>query len=150
IIPAVFFELATNNSRRAVTHNVPFDNEILERKLTPVGWPSVPIDRFDCTLARALAVGLPAGLDDLAKALDLTNQKDPAGKRLMQQMSKPRKPRKGEDPKGVYWHYDEDPDKRARFVDYGIQDTKCLNEAHSRLPLLSRRERAVWALDYRI
>ena len=50
-----------------------------------------------CTMAMALAVGLPARLSSAADALELANRKDAAGERLMHQMSKPRRPRQGED-----------------------------------------------------
>jgi hypothetical protein len=45
-------------------------------------------------------LGLPAKLGMAADALELANRKDAAGERLMHQMSKPRRPRKGEDPAG--------------------------------------------------
>ena len=55
-----------------------------------------------------LALGLPARLSAVADALELANRKDAAGERLMHQMSKPRKPRQGEDPAGCYWFDDDD------------------------------------------
>ena len=57
-------------------------------------------------MAMCLALGLPAKLGAAADALELVNRKDAAGERLMHQMSKPRKPRQGEDPAGTYWFDD--------------------------------------------
>ena len=59
------------------------------------GWPLVPLERHRCTMAMALALGLPAKLSAAADALELANRKDAAGERLMHQMSKPRRARQG-------------------------------------------------------
>ena len=52
-------------------------------------------------MAMGLALALPGKLDLAAEALELLNQKDKAGQRLMLMMAKPRRPRKDEDPTRV-------------------------------------------------
>ena len=59
-------------------------------------------------MAAALALALPAKLELVAEVLELQHQKDRTGQRLMVMMSKPRRPRKDEDPDGCYWFDDED------------------------------------------
>ena len=58
------------------------------------GWPLIPIERQRCTMAMALALSLPAKLETVARALELRNQKDVVGHRLMLMMAKPRKARR--------------------------------------------------------
>jgi DNA polymerase bacteriophage-type len=50
-------------------------------------WPKVK--KWRCTMAAALASGLPGSLENAAKALKLDVEKDMAGRRLMLKMSKP-------------------------------------------------------------
>ena len=109
------------------------------------GFPLVPLERHRCTMAAALAVGLPARLDKVADALELANRKDKAGERLMHQLSKPRRPRKDEDPSGTYW--DDDPEKLARWGAYGKQDVEVEREISRLVPTLSPTERATWLLS---
>ena len=91
---------------------------------------------------------MPARLSAAADALELTNRKDAAGERLMHQMSKPRKPRKGEDPAGAYWF--DDQDRLDRLYSYCQQDVEVERELHDRLPPLSPAEQALWVLSCRI
>ncbi|MFY9294483.1 MAG: hypothetical protein WAP03_27920 [Methylorubrum rhodinum] len=78
-------------------HNAAFERLLWQMILTPrYGWPPVRVEQFRCTAATAAALSLPRDLGGLALALGLEQQKDKAGKRLIQVFSKPRKPRKGE------------------------------------------------------
>jgi DNA polymerase len=63
----------------------------------------------------------------------------------MRMMAKPRKPRSGEDPSGVYWH--DDPEKIARLSNYCIRDTDAEREVYHHLPPLTEAEQALWVLD---
>ena len=98
-IPEVWFEAARNPNWIIVAHGDHFETAIEQHILAPrFGFLLIPIERHRCTQAMALALGLPARLSALANALELANRKDAAGERLMHQMSKPRRPRKDEDP----------------------------------------------------
>ena len=77
-----FFEAAANPTWVIAAHNEAFETAIEQ-------------------LAMSLAAGLPARRAPRADALELKNRKDAAGERLMHLTSKPRKPRKGEDPGAV-------------------------------------------------
>src|SRR6516165_3552771 len=120
-IPEVFVEAARNPDWLIVAHNDAFERAIEELILAPrYGWPIVPIERHRCTMAMTLAAALPGELKKVAEALDLPVRKDAEGERLMLQMARPRKPRPGEDPTGLYWH--DEPEKLARLCEYCKRD----------------------------
>ena len=127
-------------------HNDAFETAIEQHVLAPrYGWPIIPPERHRCTMAMCLALGLPAKLGAAADALELANRKDAAGERLMRQMSKPRKPRKGEDPAGAYWF--DDQERLDRLYSYCKQDVEVERELYNRLPPLSAAEQTLWALE---
>ena len=96
-------------------------------------------------MAMALAAGLPARLDRIAVALELSNRKDAAGERLMHQMSKPRRAHKDEEPDRIYWF--DDQERLDRLYEYCQQDVEVEREIYRRLPPLSPTEQAVWELS---
>ena len=106
-VPAEFIEAAYDPSWTVAAHNDAFESAIEQHVLHPViDWPIVPLERHVCTMAMALAAGLPARLSAVADALELSNRKDAAGERLMHQTSKPRRAHKDEDPADTYWFAD--------------------------------------------
>ena len=148
-IPAEFFEAEANSSWRVAAHNDAFESAIEQHVLHPrIGWPLIPLERHVCTQATSLAVGLPAKLSAAADALELRNRKDAVGERLMHQMSKPRKPRMGEDPAGTFWF--DDQERLDRLYSYCKQDVEVERELHDRLRPLSPAEQALWALSSQI
>jgi DNA polymerase bacteriophage-type len=148
-IPEVWFEAAANLNWTAHAHNDPFESAIEERILHPrYGFPLIPMERHRCTQAAALALALPPKLALLADAMGFANRKDAAGERLMHQMTKPRKPKAGEDPDGVYWH--EDGDKVFRLSDYNCRDVEVEREAGTTFPPLSDAEQKVWLLSNKV
>jgi DNA polymerase len=77
--------------------------------------------------------------------LNLAQQKDAAGHQVMMKLAKPRKPREGEDPNGIYWH-EYDP----RLGAYCQQDVEVERAAYHRVGHLSGEEQALWVLDAKI
>lgn len=77
-----------------VCHNATFEricwNWLLTVRYVP-HWPKLTIEQQSCTMARAAAVSLPQGLDDLAEVLNQKQRKDMHGYSLMMKMAKPRK-----------------------------------------------------------
>jgi DNA polymerase len=143
-IPDVFFTAARDPDWIVVAHNDQFETAIETRILAPqYGWPIVPIERHRCTMAMASACALPAKLKTVAEVLELSARKDDS--RLMQQMARPRKPRAGEDPNGIYWH--DEPEKLERLCAYARQDVDVERELFHRLPPLADTEQALWVLD---
>src|SRR5262245_24540465 len=63
----------------------------------------------------------------------------------MLRMCKPRKPHRGEDPNGIYWH--DSPALRTRLGQYCKQDVEVERELHSRIGFISEAEQKVWEVD---
>jgi DNA polymerase bacteriophage-type len=148
-VPAAFLEAAANSNWIVVAHNDQFETAIEQHILAPrYGWPQIPIERHRCTMAAALACGLPARLSAAANALELVSRKDAAGERLMHQTSKPRKAHKDEDPDQVYWF--EDSERLNRLYSYCRQDVEVERELYERLPSLPPAEQKLWELSTRI
>ena len=148
-VPPEFVEAARNPSWTVCAHNDSFEIAIERQILGPRhGFPLVPHERHCCTMAVALALGLPARLDAVADALELANRKDAAGQRLMQQMTKPRRARKDEDATGTLWF--EDDERLQRLYEYCKQDVGVERELHERLALLSPAEHTLRLLSNRI
>ena len=134
-VPIEFIEAAQNPSWIVAAHNDAFETAIEKEIMLPrYGWPVIPIERHRCTQAMCLALALPARLGAAADALELRNRKDAAGERLMHQMSKPRRPRKDEDPNQVYWF--EDDDRLQRLYACSRQDVEVERELYCLLPSL--------------
>lgn len=138
-------------------HNAGFEIQCWEWLRRNLGWIIPPYENFRCTAATAAALALPRALDTkgsvtgLAEALGLDVRKDKEGARLIQKFSKPRRPRKGEDPNGVYWNEPEDhPEDYAKFQDYRDQDVIVEAAADRRMIPLSDAEQAVWVLTEKI
>ena len=130
-------------------HNVGFEWHIIEYITAPrYGWPRVDPERLDCTAVRSAVQSLPRNLGGAAQALGLPAEKDDAGRRLMLQMMKPRKPRKNEDPHALLWWDDED--RRQRLEAYCRQDVEVERALDRVLEPLSARERKLWMLDFKI
>jgi DNA polymerase bacteriophage-type len=145
-IPKPFIAAAANPDWLVAAHNDQFEAAIEERLLNPrFGWSIIPIDRHRCSMAMALANALPASLGGAAEALGLALQKDAEGHRLMMQMAKPRRARKGENPNAIYWH--DDPERHARLRDYCRRDVEVERELLRRLRPLSNDEQLLWQLD---
>lgn len=118
---------------------------VLARKY---GWPVPKLEQYRCVMAQAYAMGLPGKLEDSAHAMHLPERKDVEGHRIMLQLSKPRRPRKGEDPNGIYWW--DDQEKIAKLFSYCRQDVRTEMAVHDKLPPLQETELQTWFLDQRI
>src|SRR4051794_22879529 len=148
-VPQVFIDAARNSNWLIAAHNDQFETAIEQHVLAPrFGWPMVPVERHRCTMAAALAAGLPARLSTVADALELAFRKDAAGERLMHQMSKPRRPHKDEPADGIFWF--DDSDRLQRLASYCKEDVEVERELFNRLPPLSLAEQSLWQLSCEI
>lgn len=120
-------------------------NAIMARRY---GWPPLPITQCVDTMAEAYAMGFPGSLGKAAAALQLEEQKDDAGHRLMLRLSKPRAPRKNEIASLTYW--EDDPAKFDRLYEYCKQDVRTEMAVAQRLMRLAPEERKLWLLDHAI
>lgn len=134
----VFRRAVENPDILLVAHNAMFEiaiyNEVLVRRY---GYPEIPISRWCCTMARAVARGLPPSLKLVAKELGLKEEKDSKGELLIRYMCRPKKD-------GSFaWN----PELQAQMESYCLQDIKTELELHKTLPMLQEYERKVWELD---
>jgi DNA polymerase len=148
-VPAEILTAAADPETLIVAHNDAFERQVEERILHPrYSWPIFPLERRRCAMTMALASALPASPEGAAEALGLPVRKDAEGARLMRLMSRPRKPRKNEDPTGVYWH--DDPEKLERLYAYCRNDVEVEHRLFERLGPLIADEQLLWQLDARI
>ena len=94
--PSVFLEIAANPKEwQLIAHNYEFERAILENILMPRhGFRPIPLEAQHCTQRLALANAYPAELDLLAQALGLPYRKDPAARKAMLAVSRPKAQRK--------------------------------------------------------
>jgi DNA polymerase len=148
-VPPEFIEAAQNPDWIVCAHNAQFEIALEHFILTRRhGFPKFPLSRQRCTMAKALACSLPPKLELVAQALELLNEKDRAGHRLMLMMAKPRRPRKDEDPQALLWFDDEE--RRLRLYEYARQDAEVERELDQALQPLSDDELKIWQFDLRV
>ena len=129
-------------------HNAGFEYCIWNYLLVPRwGVPALPFHQMDCTAARASIMALPRSLGGAGAALGLEVQKDDEGSRLMMRMAKPRKPRKGEDPDGIYWW--DDLERRQRLIAYCRQDVEAERALSKVLRPMTPDARDMWLHDHK-
>jgi DNA polymerase len=129
-----------------IAHNANFERAIWAGVLAPrYGWPLPKKEQWQCTMAMALAMSLPASLQNAAAAVGLDQGKDMGGRDLMLRMARPRKARKGEDPKEIHWFDDEE--RLNRLYSYCRQDVEVERQLHKRLLSLRPSEQRLWVLD---
>jgi DNA polymerase len=138
--PSVFAEIASNPSDwQVVSHNYEFERAILEHVLVPRhGFPSLPLQVHHCSQRLALANAYPAELDLLAQALGLPYRKDPAARKAMLAVSRPRTQRKRKATTIPTW--DEDPAKLQLLYERCKRDvttTRAVWQSPKLKPLLS-------------
>jgi DNA polymerase len=129
--------------------NAAFERTLWREIIGPRYRAPVPaMGQWFCTAASAAALGLPRALEQCGQALRLPIEKDMAGNRLMMQMCKPRKARKGEDPEKLYWF--DDTERMLRLGDYCKQDVRTERAVCNNVVPLTDRARAVYMVDQRI
>lgn len=125
--------------------NANFERIMWREILTPrYGWPLPKLTQFRCVMVKCLAMALPGKLEHAAPALGLPIVEDAAGSRVMMQLAKPRRPRKGEAP-GLYWW--DTPEKLARLGEYCRTDVRVEQAIDERTLPLSPQEQELWFLD---
>lgn len=131
-----------------IAHNSHFDRTLLRHC-----WGiDIPVERWQDTMIKAMAHGLPGGLDKIGQivGLDDDHAKDKRGRELIQLFCKPR-------PKGHTLRRatrETHPKEWNEFLEYSRQDIVAMRAIHQRLPSWNYRtghpELALWHLDQRI
>lgn len=126
--------------------NAAFERVIWRHVLGPrYGFPVPATSQWRCTMAAAMALSLPGGLDDCAAALALDYRKDSDGYRKMLQMSRPR--RVADDGTATWW---DDPERRATLGRYCRQDVRVERAVGKMILPLREEEQRLWVLDQEI
>ncbi|HKJ03339.1 MAG TPA: DNA polymerase, partial [Longimicrobiales bacterium] len=129
--------------------NANFERIISWNILEPrYGFPHAELEQYWDTAADAAALGLPRKLVDAARVLGAEAQKDMEGHRLMMQMARPRRLRKGEPRGELYWF--DDVTRRHRLYEYCKDDVRTEMAVGAKLRPLSPEEREMYLLDQRI
>lgn len=140
---------AIKHAKTVHAFNANFERAIFAGLMGPRhGWLQPAPTAWRCVMVQALAMSLPGGLGDCAKAIGLTERKDDDGKSLMLRMAKPRKPRKGEpDDKLLWW---DDEERLQKLYAYCKQDVEVERAIERHLLPLRKQELDLWHLDQAI
>ena len=93
---------------KLIAHSHEFERAIYELILVPrFDFPLIPLTVQHCTQQLASRNAYPAELGLLSQALGLPYRKNREAAKAMRDLSRPRKPRRGEDRNQVYWIEDE-------------------------------------------
>jgi DNA polymerase len=111
------------------------------------GWPILPLDQTVCVMARSRRFSLPGVLDKAAAVLG-SERKDPAGKSLIQKLTRPHSLTKTR--RSFRRTPESDWADFAKFYSYNLDDVKAEDDAAARIPDLSEAERRQWLLDQTI
>jgi len=103
-------------------HNATFERVSLRK----IGY-DISIDQWHCSMIKAVSCGLPFGLDQVSKALDLVNKKLDTGKNLIRFFSMPCKPTIS-NRKRTRNYPEDDLIKWQMYKDYNIVDVEAERE----------------------
>ena len=111
-------------------------------------WPIPRVEQFNCTMARAQVLSLPASLEQCAIAVNVEHRKDRAGYNVMMRTCRPTKAWR-ENPVGEpVW--EEDPELLKKLGAYCAVDVEVERAIGKQLAHLSKRERKVWLFDRKV
>ena len=140
-------QILVDPSLTLVAHNAGFEHAILTAPhlVKKYRIPSITLDRWDDTAARAARMALPRSLEQSAKALDLPVQKDVEGARIMMQLCKPRS--YDDNGKPIWW---DDPAKLQRLSEYCAVDVRVGTKLSEFTRPLPDSERQIWLMTEEI
>jgi DNA polymerase len=140
-------------------HNAWFERGLWQNIMVPrYGWSTIGHSQWRCSAAKAAAHAIPRGLDDALAAMKLRVRKDDTGHKVMQKMTKPRKPRKAEIEAWTAAHgkarmprlYHETLEQMVALWDYCMQDVVAEVALSAALPDLSDDEQDYYLMDQTI
>lgn len=144
--PSDDLALAMLECDEVVAHNAMFDRNVLRR--TPL--PEIPLEKWRCTMVRALSHSLPGGLDKLCDILQVPQDqaKLKAGKELVRLFCMPRPVNAKIRRATRHTH----PQEWQQFLAYAGGDILAMRAAEKRIPDWNYKgnELALWHLDQRI
>ena len=111
------------------------------------GWPPLPLAQCRCAMAKSRRHSLPGALGNVTKVLG-TPQKDPAGNKLLQKLSRPHTPTKNR--KEHRWTLQTAMEDYLALYRYCDQDTVAEDNVSAHIPDLTPDELATWQMDQTI
>src|SRR5215831_1248144 len=132
---------AAIKDRLFISHGT-FDRICWNVFLVPLGLPRIKIENSIDNMVLCQKAGIPSGLGAAAKALKFPPELQKFDDRTALEMSRPREPRPGEDPDGLYAL--DDPEKWAKLIKRGTRDVEVLRALNKVLPPLTKREHLEW------
>lgn len=136
---------------RFEAHNVMFERAIWTLVCVPrYGFPPLPPEQLDCTMATARVDQYPGGLENLGNVLKLPVRKSKDGRRLLTRYSIPRNPTKS-DPR-LFISPDDPGEEQDCEGLYSYCDDDVLTEeaAGDVMPPMTDAEREFWLVDQEI
>jgi DNA polymerase len=125
-------------------HNANFERTCIRKHFKT----SLPVEQWECTMARSSMLGLPLSLDAVSRILKLQQQKDAAGKALIKYFTMPCKPTKvnGGRTRNLPHH---DPEKWERFKQYCVQDVEVEKAIQEKIHFFTPTdtEKKLWQID---
>jgi DNA polymerase bacteriophage-type len=148
-MPGDLLAALTNPSQPITAHNAMFDRNVLRYGLGEAGI-DVPIPRWRCTMAQALAHGLPGGLDPLCgiMGVEAADAKHQGGKRFIHLFCKPQPANRKLRRATRLTH----PKEWQAFRTYAAADISAMREVARKLPAWNWQpaDIAMYHLDQRI
>jgi len=144
-MPDDLADALSDESVTIIAHNAMFDRTVLNCNQTPTD-----INRWRCSMVKALSVGLPGSLDQLGAAMGLPDdqRKLKDGKKLINRFCKPAPKSHKVD------RYDRhnSPEEWSRFVEYARRDVEIGRTLWGMIPSWNYRNSEVdlWHLDQQI
>lgn len=134
---------------RVEAHNVMFERMIWTHVARRrYGWPELPPEQLECSMATAHVNCYPGGLGDLGAVLNLSVRKNADGRRLLNKFSIPRNPTKS-DPR-LWVNPEDDPADAEGLYAYCDEDVLTEHAASDAMPPMTDAEREFWLVDQEI
>ena len=145
-LPEEFEEALFDASITKHAHNAVFERTAFRR----IGY-DIPVENWECTLVKSAYCGLPLGLDQVSKVLDLKDKKLDTGKALIKYFSCPCKPTKINGMRTRNYPWDA-PEKWEMYKEYNKYDVLSEREIYSILEKYEwpKFERQLYVLDQNI
>ena len=146
-LPKKVLDALNDNTIIKTAYNANFERSCISKHFNI----DLNYESWICTMVCGLSIGLPFGLDNIAKILNLGEQKDSKGKNLIKYFSIPCKPTKvnGGRSRNLPEH---DIEKWQMFKEYCKQDVEVERDLRSYLSNFEmvESEKRLWLLDQKI
>lgn len=145
-LPEDFVDALFDENIKKHAHNAVFERTAFRR----IGY-DIPVENWYCTLVKSAYCGLPLGLDQVSKVLDLQDKKLDTGKALIKYFSCPCKPTKINGFRNRNYPWDA-PEKWEMYKEYNKYDVLSEREIYNKLLKydIPEFERSMYILDQTI